>query len=501
MGAEIDQARKRIAAAYDPELFRAMGCRLIGLLTDQVWKAEQSRGPVLPWHDPAESVQRARAALEQASAPGPDRDALADHFSRLVQEMLDRGHNLHDPRYIGHQVAASVPLAGLFDAVGSVTNQAMAIYDMGPWATAVEWAMVDRLGREIGWPPGEFAGVATHGGSLANLTALLTARNMALGDSWEKGTARPGPAPVLLVHADAHYSVARSAGILGLGTSNVLRVGLDERRRMDANRLESMLADLQTRGQPVVAVSACACSTPIGAFDPLEEIADVCRRYETWLHVDAAHGAAACLSARYRRLVAGLHGADSLVWDAHKMLFVPALCGFVFYRNRAHRFQAFRQDAPYLFDPAAPGMAEYDSALRTIECTKRAAVFGLWGLWSLFGPQLFADLVDVTFGMGRLFFEKLSAAPDFLPLHDPQCNIVAFRHVPEALREAPAEVLGRFQIELRRKVIESGRFYIVSTKLDGIGALRVTIINPLTTPDHLDQLLESLREAGRGLLR
>jgi L-2,4-diaminobutyrate decarboxylase len=183
------------------------------------------------------------------------------------------------------------------------------------------------------------------------------------------------------------------------------------------------------------------------------------------------------------------------------MLFVPALCAFVFYRNQAHKFEAFRQDAPYLFDPAAPGLAEFDSALRTVECTKRAAAFGLWGVWSLFGPQLFADLVDITFTMGRLFYEKLSAAPDFVPLHEPQCNIVVFRYVPEALRHASADVLGRFQFELRRRLIESGEFYIVSTKLDGLGALRVTIINPLTTPEDLDRLLELLREMGSPLMQ
>jgi L-2,4-diaminobutyrate decarboxylase len=196
-----------------------------------------------------------------------------------------------------------------------------------------------------------------------------------------------------------------------------------------------------------------------------------------------------------------LDRADSVVWDAHKMLIAPALCAFVFYRNSAHKFEAFRQDAPYLFDPSAPGMADFDSALRGVECTKRAAAFGLWGAWSLFGPGLFADLVDVTFGMGRIFYEKLSAAPDFVPLNEPECNIVVFRHVPEELRDAPAEVLGQFQLELRRKVIESGQFYIVSTKLDGVGALRVTIINPLTTPDHLDQLLDCLRETGKQLIR
>ena len=99
--------------------------------------------------------------------------------------------------------------------------------------------------------------------------------------------------------------------------------------------------------------------------------------------------------------------------------------------------------------------------------------------------------------MGRVFYEKLSAASDFVALHEPECNIVVFRHVPPALRDAPPERLGQFQLELRRRIIESGEFYIVSTRLDGVGALRVTIINPLTTPEHLDRLLEAIREAGR----
>ena len=228
---------------------------------------------------------------------------------------------------------------------------------------------------------------------------------------------------------------------------------------------------------------ACACSTPIGAFDPLDDVADVCQRYGVWLHVDAAHGGAACLSPRYRHLVAGLHRADSVVWDAHKMLFMPGLCAFVFYRNRAHKFEAFRQDAPYLFDPAAPGLAEYDSALGTVECTKRAAAFGLWGTWSLFGPQLFADLVETTFAMGRVLYEKLSAARRLRGLAR---TAMQHRRVSPRSRGASRCAAGAswtaFQLELRRSVIESGEFYIVSTRLDGVGALRVTIINPLTAP-------------------
>jgi L-2,4-diaminobutyrate decarboxylase len=118
----------------------------------------------------------------------------------------------------------------------------------------------------------------------------------------------------------------------------------------------------------------------------------------------------------------------------------------------------------------------------------------------MFGPQLFADLVEVTFDLGRVFYEKLREAPDFVPLHEPQCNIVVFRYAPAELRAAPLEKLGDFQLQLRRKVINSGEFYLVPTQFQGTPALRVTLINPLTTPEHLDQLLATLRRQGAELL-
>jgi L-2,4-diaminobutyrate decarboxylase len=145
-------------------------------------------------------------------------------------------------------------------------------------------------------------------------------------------------------------------------------------------------------------------------------------------------------------------------------------------------------------------MAEYDSGLVTIECTKRAAAFGLWGVWSLFGRGLFADLVETTFDLGRRFYEMLAATDDFQPLHEPQCNIVAFRHLPHELAAAPPETMDAFQLKLRRSVIESGEFYIVPCRIDGQSALRVTIINPLTTEGDLRELLAALRRHGHSIL-
>jgi hypothetical protein len=244
-------------------------------------------------------------------------------------------------------------------------------------------------------------------------------------------------------------------------------------------------------------VAASACATPIGAFDPLEAVAEVCERHDFWLHVDAAHGGAVLFSRRHRGLLAGCERSHSLTWDAHKMLFVPALCAFLLYRDRGNGYRAFQQAAPYLFDPSGPDLRDYDGGLRTVECTKRGAALGLWGVWSLFGPGLFEDLVDVTFALGRSLYEKLQAADDFEALHEPECNIVVFRHIPARLRGAtPAEV-GAFQLRVRRRAIESGETYLVPGSFGGVPALRCTLMNPLTTPGDLDQLLETVRRHGQ----
>lgn len=515
---ELLSARQRIAAAYDPAVLQRSGEQVMAILGEHFQRVESRVGEVLSWHEPAAQVTYARRLMQEAAAQVSLDDlktsgtngseavrlaatgGLSNRLSTLVRDTLARGQNLHHPRYIGHQVPAPVPLAALFDLVGTVTNQCMAIYEMGPWATAVEHAVVAEVGERLGFTKGQFAGLITSGGSLANLTGLLTARNVTLGDAWSVGLSGRQPAPVFVTQSDAHYCVTRSAGILGIGTNQIVRAALDERRRMDPNRLDETLRDLRSRGVPIIAVAAAACATPIGAFDPLEEIADVCRRHEVWLHVDAAHGGALIFSKQHRHLIQGIERADSVVCDAHKMMFMPALCAMLFYKDGQHRLVTFNQDAPYLFDPTAPDLREYDSGIVNLECTKRSAAFGVWGVWSLLGPQIFSDMVDVTIDLAKHFHAMLMEADEFEPLHEPQCNIVAFRFVPRELRHAPMEEQDAFQLTLRRAVIESGSCYFVQTRIDGRPVLRATVMNPLTTETDLQALLDNLRSKARKML-
>jgi L-2,4-diaminobutyrate decarboxylase len=484
----VSTPSERLRDLFSPGEFARAIDTAVELLKAHFEQVLAGQGPVQRWAHPQEKIERARQRLDEAPVSGLP---TADRVRTLIDECLQSGQNLHHPHYIGHQVPGPLPLAGVFDAIGTITNQVMAVYEMGPWATAVEKALIQRLGEVIGLPSGEFAGLITSGGSIANLTALLTARNVVHQESWKGGLlALPTP-PVLLVQQDAHYCIARSAGILGMGTNQVVRVGLDAQRRMSPAALEAQLRSHQDRHIPVTAVVACACATPIGAFDPLEEIADLCEKYGVWLHVDAAHGAAAAFSKKYRHLVMGLEQADSFICDAHKMMHVPALCAFVFYKQAGHRFAAFQQDAPYLFDPSAPGMAEYDCGLMTLECTKRGAAFGVWGVWSTYGPGVFADLIDATFNLGDEIWHILQDQPDFEAPFRPQCNIVVFRYVPA--REDRSE-LNDLNRELRRRLIELGEFYVSQTTLEGVAYLRMTVINPLTTVATVQALLTRIRE-------
>ena len=487
-----------IESAYDAGLLREVGQWMVDQLCDHLASVHAQQEPVHNWRTPEENIADAAALLHAGdSLDRLERERLLARLQVFIDTALSRGQNLQHPLYIGHQVPAPSPLAGVFEMAMAVTNQIQGVYEMGPWAVATERAVLDAIGAEIGFEPGAFGGVITSGGSLANLTALLAARNKNVPDSWERGVGECKP--VLVVHQEAHYCIDRAAGVLGLGTDQLVRVPMDAERRMDPQALEQVLTRLRRQETPIVAVVAVSGATPTGAFDPLPAIAEVCRRHQVWLHVDAAHGGAVCLSARHRHLVDGLALADSVVMDAHKMMFVPALCALVFYRDKRHRFAAFQQSAPYLFDPSAPGMAEYDNAMATMECTKRAVAMGVWTLWSLYGKRVFAAMIDGVFEMAGAFHDLLSGQSQFEVFAPPTANILVFRYLPAGAERWSDEQIDQLQLRIRRALIQKGDLYITQTKLDGRVRLRATVMNPLTRQSHLQRAMLAIAAEGERL--
>jgi L-2,4-diaminobutyrate decarboxylase len=433
----------------DPDLRRRFVNRLF-------WEVDRWREGVGPVLDVPASPELESALAELGDAAGVE--ALPD----LLDQILAASQRVHHPAYLGHQIAAPIDLAALMELLNALLNNGMAIYEMGPVQTAAEAKVVSWMCRAAGWPEAS-RGHFTSGGTLGNLTALLAARRWAYeGAIWEGGQ-NEAQAPCILVSGEAHYSVDRAVRIMGWGAGGIERVRVDRERRLDPEDLEAALARARSRGRRVIAVVASACSTAVGSFDPLERIAGFCASNELWMHVDGAHGASFLLCQRGRELMRGIERADSLVWDPHKMMRMPALMTGVLFRDPARARLAFEQDADYLFTEAS---ADPDVGHRSFECTKRGMALTLYACLHVYGESAFEAHVDSLLDTTRVFAELLEAEEDFELAQRPSLNILCFRP-----RAKQARLLA-----LRTALVRSGKFYLVDTRLDGEYWLRLTII-------------------------
>jgi L-2,4-diaminobutyrate decarboxylase len=458
-----------IREAYDAERFRKEGQRLIDAMADQMARWQRREGPVLPWRDP----ETARAYWAESTSTF---DAV-DELSRIAGAST----GVLNPRCMGHQVPPPLPQAALAELVSAILNNGMAVYEMGPASVPIELAVVEWMCGTLGMPKGA-GGVLTSGGSVGNLTALLAMRQVKAGwNVWRDGLTQPLG---VLVSSDAHYSVARTLSIMGLGEAGAVRVELDEHHRMTAKAVRAAIA--AAGDKKLIGIVAAAGSTATGAFDPLEELADLAAEHGLWLHVDAAHGGGVAVSPTQREKLRGIERADSVVWDAHKLLMMPALVTGVLFKDEAHAYDAFSQQASYLFAASKPQETWWDLGQRTLECTKRAMAIELWTALRSRGEQWFADVVDRQHALALELADKLRAAPDFEVALAPESNIVCYRHTGATDLDAHNQML-------RKRVVEDGTFYIVGTQLPSGYHLRSTLMNPLTESRDLDDLIAHLR--------
>jgi L-2,4-diaminobutyrate decarboxylase len=282
---------------------------------------------------------------------------------------------------------------------------------------------------------------------------------------------------------------------MGLGAESAWAVPVDDQFRLRAEALPEARRAAEAAGRKVIAVVASAGATATGSFDPLEPVAAFAAEAGLWLHVDGAHGAALALSPRHRHLLRGIERADSVVWDAHKLLLMPALVTAVIFREGRRSHQAFAQEASYLFADVPPEEQWFNYAGRTLECTKLMMSLKLYATLATQGPQLLTEYVERQLAQAAAFADLLTDAGDFDLAVRPACNIVCFRYRPAGVPEG--EPLDRLQTQLRQRILETGSFYLVQTRLPRGVYLRVTLLNPATTTNDLDSLLHTIREAAR----
>lgn len=464
----------------DAETFRVLGHQAIDRLSLHL-KTVSSRGRhVLSWDEP--EIRR-RFWSDRLKEPSPS-------FDRLLTDLLDQSVSLHHPRYMGHQNAPALPVAALADLIVSFINSSSAIYEMGSATTMIEKAVVKWMCDHLGFSEGD--GVFTSGGSLGNLTALLCARQNVVGDVWNKGY--QGRRLGVLCSAFSHYSVRRACQIMGLGKNAVISVPVDSAFRMDPKALKPSLEEARRQGIEVFAAVASSGNTALGTHDPIDSLSNFCHTHGLWLHVDGAHGASACLSNKYRSLLSGIADADSVVWDAHKMLLMPALTTAVLFRRESTSYATFEQEASYLFEKTARE-EWYNLSHRTLECTKRAFALRLYLCLYLHGEKIFGDYVTRQYDLARDFHSLILDHPSFDSPVVPESNIVCFRYLKEG-----APVSDTLQRRLRFHTIQQGRFYLVQTLLPSGVHLRTSLMNPGTTRKDLRELLDEIAGHAQAIL-
>jgi len=414
-----------------------------------------------------------------------------NRLSEFIDTYLSKTTRLHHPAYMAHQVAVPHYAGALGALINGVTNNAMAIYEMGPGATSIEFFIVNWLLTKVGWKPAPTrpypadsqaptaGGVLMHGGSLANLCALLAARHRIAPEAWQSGN----PANlVLLAPPGAHYSVTRAAGIMGLGQQAVVSLEVDDRGAIRPDGLPPLYDRLCQSGKRIIALVASACSTAVGVYDPIEAIGAFCRKHDIWLHVDGAHGASALLSTRQRHRLHGIDQANSVTWDAHKLLQTSVLCAALLVRDHRDLDHTFQQEASYLFhEKEQPG---FDFIQRTVECTKAGLGLKFFLVLAALGEKGLADTLDRQVALTTDVYNWLQTQQDILCPVAPETNILCFRVQGSDL----------LQLKIRDRLIAQGRFYISTTCFSGQRYLRLVLMNPQTRLEDVQALMASIRQ-------
>jgi glutamate/tyrosine decarboxylase-like PLP-dependent enzyme len=410
---------------------------------------------------------------------------LADIDEYMRYSVHTNNPGFMNPLWGGMNVSA---LAG--EIIASLTNNSMYTYELSPMATLIEQALIRRMCEIVGFGDGN--GTLTTGGSNGNMIGMMCARYQV--DPLGQRRGFDGQNLVCYVSEESHYSVLMAANVLGIGFDNVIKVPCDQDGRMRTDKLSEEIARTRNDGKTPFCVVATAGTTVRGAFDPIKEIAGVCSDNNIWFHVDAAWGGSCMFSTKYRNLMDGVELADSLCWDAHKMMGVPLVCSaFLIKRPEILRKICSHGDvAHYLFHGETE---DIDLGRISLQCGRRNDALKLFLAWREKGDAGWARLVESYVGLAD-FLQALVEGEEKLEMVSSRSwSNVCIRYTSEGIDHDAVNT------ELRDRLIRTGRFMVSSSVVDEKKILRPVIANPAVTREGITQFVAEIIQIGDDILR
>jgi aromatic-L-amino-acid decarboxylase len=386
------------------------------------------------------------------------------------------------PRFMGY-----IPGGGLFhsavgDFLAAASNKYAGFASAAPGAVRMENALLVWLTKVVGYPA-DSGGTLTSGGSIANLTAIVAARE----------ARDPDGSGAVYSTEFVHHCLDKALHIAGRGRAPHRRIATDGSHRMRADALAEALERDRVDGIRPWLVIASAGTVDTGAVDPLPEIADLCARHGAWLHVDGAYGGLFMLCPEGREKLAGIERADSLALDPHKTMFLPYGTGAALVRDGQALKDAFSATAAYL-EPLGPSSVGPEPADMSAELTRHFRGLRLWLPLQLAGVAAFRAAQSEKIRLARYFHARLSEMDGWDAGPVPDLSVVAFRYRP------PGGDVDAFNDALLKRLQEEGRVFLSGTRIGGASYLRCAILSFRTHFEHIDETLDALARNAAALL-
>ncbi|CAM5571061.1 pyridoxal phosphate-dependent decarboxylase family protein [Streptomyces badius] len=386
----------------------------------------------------------------------------------------------HHPRYLGHLNCPVVIPAVLGEAVLSAINSSLDTWDQSVGGTLIERRLIDWTTERIGLGPAA-DGIFTSGGTQSNLQALLLAR--------EEAKVRPEHFTRLRIFTSecSHFSVQKSAKLLGLGADAVVSVPVDRDKRMQTVALARALEQCVAEGAVPMAVVATAGTTDFGSIDPLPEIASLCDQFATWMHVDAAYGCGLLASRERNGLLEGIAHADSVTVDYHKSFFQPVSSSALLVRDRVTLRHA-TYHAEYLNPRRMAEERIPNQVDKSLQTTRRFDALKLWMTLRVMGADGIGELFDEVCDLAAEGWKLLAADPRFDVVVQPQLSTLVFRYIPSG--GASPDRIDRANLHARKALFASGEAIVAGTKVGDRQYLKFTLLNPETTVHDIATVLD-----------
>lgn len=438
-----------------------------------------------------------------------------------MDKTLKYSVNTWDQGFLDKLYGSTNPVGVVSELLLGVLNTNVHVYQVSPVLSIIEKEVSLALARKFGFSGARAGGIAQPGGSAGNSSSLVVARNNLFPETKEEGIA--GRRFVLFTSAHGHYSLEKAAQMFGFGSGAVRGVGVDEKGRMKADELEKMVKTAREKGELPFYVNATAGTTVLGSYDPIDEIADVCKREGLWLHVDGSWGGPVIFSEKHKGKLRGIEKADSIAVTPHKMLNVPMTCSFLLVQDLRKLHKAMTLPAGYLFhnpdddetNVASGGDATvngdekvsteqnqpeeiWDMADLTPQCGRRGDPLKMALSWIYYGSDGYEKLIDNAFDTAEYMAEQLrqTSGFDLVSESPPPCWQVCF-YYGKVSGQGASEKNSKITETIAKRLIPRG--FMIDYAPGEEGKFFRVVVNGQTRRGTVDGILKAIQEIGKDL--